>query len=51
MIGGLEMIKYIKCGNCVEVVEIYSDNDAKLQLYLVDDNKVVKIYNVQGESG
>ena len=45
--GGLEMIIYIKCGNVIEMVEIYSNNDARLQGYVVDGNVVLK-YAIHG---
>ena len=42
------MNNYMKCGNGIEKVEIYSDSNARLQCYLADDNEIVKIYNVCG---
>ena len=39
---------YIKCGDGIEMIEIYSDNNARLQWYMADGNEMVKIYDSHG---
>ena len=34
MMGGLEMINHTKCGDGIEMVQIYIDNNARLQRYV-----------------
>ena len=45
MMGCLQIINYIKCGNGIEMIGIYSDKDHRLQWYAVDNNEMVQ--NVQ----
>ena len=44
------MINSIKCHDSIEVIGIYSDNNAILQWYAADVNETVKIYKVHSSN-